>query len=108
MLSDQTLWFDYTNGGKGPDSKAYQDSRSALTHVDRITTPLLLLHSANDQRCPFSESMQMFVLLRKLKQTVELVRYPEMSHMMDWPELGTPKQRIDRLRRTVNWFEHFV
>lgn len=108
MLSDQTLWFDYANGGKGPDSKTYQINRSALTHVDRITTPLLLLHSANDLRCPFSESMQMFVLLRKSKRTVELVSYPEMSHMMDWPELGTPKQRIDRLRRTVNWFEHFV
>jgi dipeptidyl aminopeptidase/acylaminoacyl peptidase len=108
MLSDQTLWFDYANGGEGPDSETYRVNRSALTHADRITTPLLLLHSANDLRCPFSESMQMFVLLRKMKRMVELVRYPEMSHMMDWPELGTPEQRIDRLRRTIDWFEHFV
>jgi dipeptidyl aminopeptidase/acylaminoacyl peptidase len=108
MLSDQTLWFDYANGGEGPDSETYLVNRSALTHADHITTPLLLLHSANDLRCPFSESMQMFVLLRKMKRMVELVRYPEMSHMMDWPELGTPEQRIDRLRRTIDWFEHFV
>jgi dipeptidyl aminopeptidase/acylaminoacyl peptidase len=108
MLSDQTLWFDYANGGEGPDSETYRVNRSALTHADRITTPLLLLHSANDLRCPFSESMQMFVLLRKMKRMVELVRYPEMSRMMDWPELGTPEQRIDRLRRTIDWFEHFV
>jgi dipeptidyl aminopeptidase/acylaminoacyl peptidase len=108
MLSDQTLWFDYANGGEGPDSETYRVNRSALTHADRITMPLLLLHSANDLRCPFSESMQMFVLLRKMKRMVELVRYPEMSHMMDWPELGVPEQRIDRLRRTIDWFEHFV
>jgi dipeptidyl aminopeptidase/acylaminoacyl peptidase len=108
MLSDQTLWFDLANGGKGLDSDSYRINRSALTHADQITTPLLLLHAANDLRCPFSESYQMFVQLRKLKRTVELVRYPEMSHMMDFPELGTPKQRIDRLRRTVSWFEHFV
>jgi dipeptidyl aminopeptidase/acylaminoacyl peptidase len=39
---------------------------------------------------------------------VELVSYPGMSHLMDWPELGSPQQRVDRLRRTLNWFEHFV
>jgi dipeptidyl aminopeptidase/acylaminoacyl peptidase len=50
----------------------------------------------------------MFVLLRKLQRAVELVIYPEMSHMMDWPELGKPQQRIDRLSRTINWFERFV
>ncbi len=107
-LSDQTLWFDYANGGKWQDSQTYQVNRSALTYADRITAPLLLLHSADDLRCPFSESMQMFVLLRKMKRAVELVRYPAMSHMMDWPEVGTPQQRVDRLSRTISWFEHFV
>ena len=108
MLSDQTIWFDVANGGKGPDSQTYQVNRSALPHADRITTPLLLLHALNDLRCPFSESMQLFVLLRKMKRTVELVGYPDMSHMMDWPDLGTPKQRLDRLGRTVDWFEQFL
>jgi len=27
---------------------------------------------------------------------------------MDFPEVGTPQQRIDRLRRTAAWFERFV
>src|SRR5579875_278382 len=107
-LSDQTLWFDLAGSGEGPDATSYRSNRSALTHADQITTPLLLLHAENDLRCPFSESYQMFVQLRKLKRTVELVRYPEMSHLMDFPEVGTPKQRIDRLRRTIGWFEHFV
>jgi dipeptidyl aminopeptidase/acylaminoacyl peptidase len=83
-------------------------SRSALPHEERMSTPLLLLHAINDLRCPFSESMQLFVLLRKMKRMVELVGYPDMSHMMDWPELGTPKQRLDRLGRTVDWFEQFL
>jgi dipeptidyl aminopeptidase/acylaminoacyl peptidase len=107
-LSDQALWFDLANGGEEPDAASYRINRSALTHADQITTPLLLLHAENDLRCPFIESYQMFVQLRKLKRTVELVRYPQMSHMMDFPELGTPNQRVDRLRRTVSWFEHFV
>jgi len=67
-----------------------------------------LLHAENDFRCPFSESYQLFVMLRKRKHTVELVRYPGVSHLIDLPDYGSPEQRIDRLRRTVEWFERFV
>ncbi len=109
LLSDQTLWFDFAMGGTGTeDGEALLKSRSALTFANRITTPLLLLHADNDLRCPFSESYQLFVMLRKRKHTVELVRYPGVSHLIDLPDCGTPAQRVDRLRRTVEWFERFV
>jgi dipeptidyl aminopeptidase/acylaminoacyl peptidase len=108
LLSDQTLWFDLAMGGEGQDVDALRRSSSPLTFVDKITTPLLLLHAADDLRCPFSESLQLFVELRKRKQKVELVRYPGVSHLMDWPGMGSPLQRTDRLARTVEWFERFV
>ncbi|HZO71147.1 MAG TPA: S9 family peptidase [Ktedonobacteraceae bacterium] len=102
-LSDQTIWFNLSMS-----DESLQKERSALTFVDRIKTPLLLLHAENDLRCPFSEAMQLFVALRKRKQAVELVRYHNVSHLMDWPGMGTPQQRLDRIRRTIEWFEHFV
>jgi dipeptidyl aminopeptidase/acylaminoacyl peptidase len=109
LLSDQTIGFDYVMSGTGSESgQSFQQSRSALTFADNITTPLLLLHADNDLRCPFSESYQLFVVLRKRKHTVELVRYPGVSHLIDLPDCGTPKQRADRLHRTVEWFERFV
>ena len=109
LLSDQTLWFDFAMGAKkSEDTETLLKSRSALTFVDRITTPLLLLHADNDLRCPFSESFQLFVMLRKLKHTVELVRYSGASHLFDLPDYGTPEQRVDRLHRTLEWFEQFV
>jgi dipeptidyl aminopeptidase/acylaminoacyl peptidase len=109
LLSDQTIWFDYAMGGSGPEGgETLQKSRSALTFADRITTPLLLLHSADDLRCPFSESLQLFVVLRKRKHTVELVRFPGVGHVIDWPDRGSPQQRVDRLRRTIEWFERYV
>ncbi len=109
LLSDQTLWFDFAMGAnRSEDAEALLKSRSALTFVDRITTPLLLLHAGNDLRCLFSESYQLFVMLRKRKHTVELVRYPGVSHLIDLPDYGTPEQRVDRLRRTLEWFERFV
>ena len=103
LLSDQSVWFNLTMS-----DKELQRERSPLTFVDQIKTPLLLLHAENDIRCPSSESMQLFVALRQRKQPVELVFYPNVSHLMDWPDVGTPQQRLDRLRRTVAWFEHFV
>ncbi|HET9999894.1 MAG TPA: prolyl oligopeptidase family serine peptidase, partial [Ktedonobacteraceae bacterium] len=106
--SDQTVWFDLGIGSDDRDADTLRRSCSALTFADKITTPLLLLHSENDLRCPFSESLQLFVVLRKRQHTVELVRYPDASHLIDWPDYGTPQQRIDRLRRTVAWFERFV
>ena len=109
LLSDQTLWFDYAMGGNSSeDGEALLKSRSALTFANRITTPLLLLHADNDLRCQFSESYQLFIMLRKRKHIVELVRYPGVSHLIDFPDYGTPEQRVDRLRRTVEWFERFV
>jgi dipeptidyl aminopeptidase/acylaminoacyl peptidase len=108
LLSDQTLWFDYVMGGTGAGNDALQQNRSALTFADHITTPLLLLHAENDLRCPFSESLQLFVVLRRRKHLVELVCYPGASHLIDFPEYGIPQQRGDRLRRTVAWFERFV
>ncbi len=109
LLSDQAVWFDYAMDGVGPGGgEALLQNRSALSFADHITTPLLLLHADNDLRCPFIESYQLFVALRKRKHTVELVRYPGVSHLIDWPEFGTPQQRTDRLRRTVAWFERFV
>jgi dipeptidyl aminopeptidase/acylaminoacyl peptidase len=108
LLTDEALWFDLTMGGDGQDVDSLRRSASPITFADNITTPLLLLHAADDLRCPFSESLQLFVVLRKRKQKVELVRYPGVSHLMDWPGAGTPLQRSDRLRRTVEWFERFV
>jgi dipeptidyl aminopeptidase/acylaminoacyl peptidase len=108
LLSDQSIWFDLGMGGDDRDADTLRRSCSALTFADNIATPLLLLHSENDLRCPFSESLQLFVALRKRKHTVELVRYPGASHLIDWPEYGAPRQRVDRLRRTIKWFGRFV
>jgi dipeptidyl aminopeptidase/acylaminoacyl peptidase len=103
LLSDQSVWFHLSM-----QDEEMQRQRSPLTFADQITTPLLLLHAGDDLRCPFSEALQLFVALRLQKSAVELIRYAGASHLMDWPDTGTPQQRLDRLRRTLHWFEHFL
>lgn len=103
LLSDQSIWFNLSM-----NDPQMQHNRSPLTFADRITTPLLLLHGEDDLRCPFSEALQLFVALRQQKRSVELIRYHNASHLMDWPDVGAPQQRVDRLQRTLQWFEHFL
>ncbi|BCL84443.1 putative peptidase YuxL [Ktedonobacteria bacterium brp13] len=103
LLTDQTVWFALSM-----DETTNPQQRSALNFVDKVQTPLLLLHGEKDLRCPFSESYQFFIALRKRKKPVELVNYLGASHLMDWPGINEPQQRVDRLRRTVQWFERFL
>lgn len=109
-LSDQWLWFDLIMGTPEAqqDSETLRRARSPMTFASAITTPLLLIHSSDDLRCPPSESKQLFNILRRRQHQVELVLYPGVSHLLDLPGYGTPRQRLDRLQRTVNWLRKYV
>ena len=76
---------------------------SPVAYVDRIHTPLLLIHSENDFRAPIPAAEGLFVALRRLKRDVEMVRYPRDGHELS--RSGEPKHRIDRLERIVDWFD---
>ena len=74
---------------------------SPLAHVARIRTPILLMHSEDDLRCPISQAEEMFVALRVLGRDVELVRFLGESHGLS--RSGRPHNRIERLRRILDW-----
>ncbi len=76
--------------------------RSPLAYAERITTPLLILHSEEDLRCPVGEAEQLFAALKKLRREVVFVRFPNESH--DLSRTGQPGHRTERLRWIVTWF----
>src|SRR5438034_437269 len=76
--------------------------RSPITYVEKITTPLLILHSNRDLRCPISEGEQMFTALKLLGREVRMVRFEGQSH--DLSRSGHPRSRVSRLRHIVGWF----
>jgi dipeptidyl aminopeptidase/acylaminoacyl peptidase len=80
---------------------------SPLAYADRIETPLLLIHSDGDLRCPIEQAEQLFAALRWRRKTVQMVRYPaETSHGMS--RNGPPDLRLDRLRRNLAWLDRFL
>ncbi len=85
--------------------RALLDAQSPFTHVDKITTPLLILHANQDLRTGVTQSEMMYRALKALERPVEYVRYPEAGH--DLSRAGDPVQRIDRLTRIAEFFVRF-
>jgi dipeptidyl aminopeptidase/acylaminoacyl peptidase len=79
---------------------------SPISYVDNITTPLLIIHSENDLRCPIEQAEQMFIALTYLEREVAFVRIPEESH--DLSRSGTPSRRRARLHHIIGWFESHI
>ena len=46
------------------------------TYAQNITTPLLILHSEDDLRCPIEQAEELFTVLRLLGRDVEFVALP--------------------------------
>jgi dipeptidyl aminopeptidase/acylaminoacyl peptidase len=103
--SDIGPWFgDYILGGPVYEREALYRERSPLSYARQMRTPLLLIHSENDLRCPIEQAEQLFVQLRRIgKAEVEMVRFPEESHNLS--RSGRPDRRVERLERIVGWFD---
>jgi dipeptidyl aminopeptidase/acylaminoacyl peptidase len=72
--------------------------RSAISYSDRISTPLLILHGANDERVPIGQPMEFYRALKDRGKTVELVFYPREGH-----GLSEYYHQLDRMQREYEW-----
>jgi len=77
--------------------------RSAITFVDNVTTPLLILHGGNDQRVPIGQPMEYFRALKDRGKIVELVFYPREGH-----GLSEYYHQMDKVRREFEWISRYT
>ena len=79
---------------------------SPIRYVESIHTPVLILHSENDLRCPISQAEELFTALRILEREVEFFRFPGESHELS--RAGSPKHREERFRILLDWFDRHL
>ncbi len=79
---------------------------SPLAYVQNVTAPCLIIHSEEDYRCPMEQAEQWYMALKSMGRTVEFVRFPNESHGLG--RMGKPKHRVERLERTLGWFEKYL
>ena len=81
-------------------------SQSPLKYAAEVTTPILILHSEADYRCPIEQAEQWFAALKRLgRAPVKFLRFPQENHELS--RSGRPDRRVARLGAILDWFaEH--
>ncbi|HEU4792817.1 MAG TPA: S9 family peptidase [Nitrolancea sp.] len=97
---------EYEFGGTPWDSPEQFARLSPITYVKEIRTPLLIIHSEQDYRCPVEQAEQLYVALKRLRREVEFVRFPNESHGLS--RSGKPEHRVERLERILDWFDRYL
>src|SRR5262249_58750480 len=93
----------YFGGIPSREATDLYTERSGITYVDRVTTPLLILHGGSDQRVPIGQPMEFYRALKDRGKTVELVFYPREGH-----GLQEYYHQLDRMQRQHDWITRYT
>lgn len=100
-----TLPREIQAGDPYSDNEAWWEM-SPIKHVKKIRTPLLIIHSEQDLRCPIEQGEQLFIALKMLRRKVEMVRFPGEPHGLS--RAGRPDRRMARLQWISSWFDRYL
>ena len=77
--------------------------RSAMSHIDKVTTPTLIPHGAQDERVPVGQAQELYRGLKDRGKATELVFYPREGH--GFTEYYHQK---DRMQRIYDWVTKYT
>lgn len=84
------------------DAAGYRAS-SAITYLDHIRSPLLVLQGDGDRRTPKEEAEDMVAALKAKGRTVDAYFYPDEGHGFMKVE-----NQVDALQRLLAWFDRHL
>lgn len=76
---------------------------SPIFRVNRVTTPILLMHNKEDFAVPFTQSMEFYVGLRRLNKPCWLLQYDGEDH-----GISDRKNQLDFTIRQEQFFDHYL
>jgi dipeptidyl aminopeptidase/acylaminoacyl peptidase len=88
------------------DRPEHYIAKSPIGHTKNINTPLLIIHSEQDYRCPLEQAEQLYSFLIRQGKEVVLVVFPDESHGLS--RGGKPHHRIERLQFNLWWFTSHI
>jgi dipeptidyl aminopeptidase/acylaminoacyl peptidase len=101
--SDANTYFADALMGDPWSSPASLASRSPVSFVGNVGTPVFLYVYDGDLRCPPGQADEFFIGLKWFGKEVEYVRYPGGSHFSYFPMAGAPSQTEDRMCRVLEF-----
>ncbi|MDO5100021.1 MAG: S9 family peptidase [Eubacteriales bacterium] len=85
-----------------PDTKRLWEM-SPIAYAAQAKTPLLVIHSDEDHRCPKEQGEQMYMAMKKYRVETKMITFPKSSHGLS--RIGLPNLRQERLEAIRNWFD---
>lgn len=89
----------------GDDATAVA-AQSPMAHLDKVTTPTLVIHSEQDWRCPVEQGQRWYVGLRRRGVPTELLLFPGEGHELS--RSGRPQHRRQRFEAVLDWWERQI
>lgn len=84
----EELWFpEWDLRGTPWDSDDYRKWNPA-NHVKNFKTPMLVITGEKDYRIAYTESLQMFTALQKMRVPSRLIVFPKAGHWPSWYEMS--------------------
>lgn len=101
-------WAEQGQGRMGAtlwEGRARYVENSPIFYLDRVTTPLLIVHGETDRNVPPFLADEVFSDLRRLGKPVEYVRYAGEGH---WEAEWSLPNQVDYLKRVIAWFDRYL
>jgi len=93
-------------GGNPLDNFEHYLDKSPIKYYRNVKTPLLIVHSDEDYRCPLSQAIEFYSALKTNGNNVKMIIFKGENHELS--RGGKPKNRIKRLEEIINWFENNI
>ncbi|REG91462.1 S9 family peptidase [Algoriphagus antarcticus] len=90
-------------GGTLWEKPVYYIENSPLFFMDRVKTPVLIMHNDEDGSVPWYQGIEMFMALKRLNQPAWLLQYNGEDH-----NLVQRKNRKDLSVRLSQFFDHYL
>ena len=90
-------------GGTLWEKPIYYLENSPLFFMDRVKTPVLIMHNDEDGAVPWYQGIEMFMALKRLNQPAWLLQYNGEDH-----NLRQRKNRKDLSVRLSQFFDHYL
>ncbi len=101
-FSDIGLWLDKEYMGPRPLQNERYRTLSPLFHAEKVNTPLLLIHSLEDYRCPLDQSLMFYNVLKDLGKEAYLLVFKKGAH--GHSREGLPRHRAKRYKAIIEFF----
>jgi dipeptidyl aminopeptidase/acylaminoacyl peptidase len=103
--STYTSQIEQVLGGTPWEKRDRYVENSPVFYLDRVTTPLLIIHGTSDPFVPSVSSDAVFVGLRRLGKEVVYAKYKGEGHD---PSHWSHANQVDYLNRMIAWFDKYL